>query len=194
MSMSKLSNSMSVSKILHVFPVILLLFACSRIDESELDAKWAEPDQQSWNAVLTMTQGETLSARVYAGRMKQFNQTGEVYIGDSMRVDFYNQQGFHTSFLIADSGIINEKKQNLIAIGNVEFRSDSGYVMFTDKLFWQNDSNIVYTDGDIELFSETDTLYGTGFTSDVRLENWTIDKPKGSTTRDYDVQRRSDSQ
>jgi LPS export ABC transporter protein LptC len=192
--MSKLSNSMSVSKILHVFPVILLLFACSRIDESELDAKWAEPDQQSWNAVLTMTQGETLSARVYAGRMKQFNQTGEVYIGDSMRVDFYNQQGFHTSFLIADSGIINEKKQNLIAIGNVEFRSDSGYVMFTDKLFWQNDSNIVYTDGDIELFSETDTLYGTGFTSDVRLENWTIDKPKGSTTRDYDVQRRSDSQ
>jgi len=166
--------------------------ACSKIDESELDAIWAEPDQQSWNAILTMTQGEALSARVYAGRMKQFNQTGEVYIGDSMRVDFYNQQGLHTSFLNSDSGIVNEKKQNLIAIGNVEFRSDSGYVMFTDKLFWLNDSNIVYTDGDIELFSDTDTLYGTGFTSDVRLENWTIDKPRGSTTRDYEVQKKSD--
>jgi len=188
------TNSKSIpKKIIHILlPLLCLFFACSKIDESELDAIWAEPDQQSWNAILTMTQGEALSARVYAGRMKQFNQTGEVYIGDSMRVDFYNQQGLHTSFLLSDSGIVNEKKQNLIAIGNVEFRSDSGYVMFTDKLFWLNDSNIVYTDGDIELFSDTDTLYGTGFTSDVPLENWTIDKPRGSTTRDYEVQKKSD--
>jgi len=188
------TNSKSIpKKIIHLLlPVLCMFSACSKIDESELDAIWAEPDQQSWNAILTMTQGEALSARVYAGRMKQFNQTGEVYIGDSMRVDFYNQQGLHTSFLNSDSGIVNEKKQNLIAIGNVEFRSDSGYVMFTDKLFWLNDSNIVYTDGDIELFSDTDTLYGTGFTSDVRLENWTIDKPRGSTTRDYEVQKKSD--
>jgi hypothetical protein len=59
--------------------------------------------------------------------------------------------------------------------------------MYTNTLFWLNDSNLVYTDGDIELFSERDTLYGTGFKSDVRLENWTIDKPRGSTLREYDV-------
>ncbi|KUK88407.1 MAG: hypothetical protein XE04_1967 [Marinimicrobia bacterium 46_43] len=104
-----------------------------------------------------MSRQDKLSARVYAGRMKQFNETGEVYIGDSMRVDFYNDEGRHTSFLKSDSGIVNEKKQNLIAIGNVEFR-------------------------------ERDTLYGTGFRSDVRLENWTIDKPRGSTRREYDVE------
>jgi len=191
--MITISKRYSYTNIILFLPVLCVFFACSRIDESELDAKWAEPDQQSWNAVLTMTQGEALSARVFAGRMNQFNETGEVYIGDSMRVDFFNQQGQHTSFLVADSGIVNEKKQNLIAIGNVEFRSDSGYVMFTNKLFWLNDSNIVYTDGEIELFSETDTLYGTGFTSDVRLENWTIEKPRGSTTRDYEVQKKSDT-
>ncbi|HAE87259.1 TPA: LPS export ABC transporter periplasmic protein LptC [Candidatus Marinimicrobia bacterium] len=168
--------------------VLFLLSACSQLDEKELEKAWESPDQESWNAVLTMSRQDKLSARVYAGRMKQFNETGEVYIGDSMRVDFYNDEGRHTSFLKSDSGIVNEKKQNLIAIGNVEFRSDTGYVMYTNTLFWLNDSNLVYTDGDIELFSERDTLYGTGFRSDVRLENWTIDKPRGSTRREYDVE------
>ncbi len=168
--------------------LFILCPACSRLDEKELEKEWTAPDQESWNAVLTMSRNEKLSARVYAGRMKQFNETGEVYIGDSMRVDFYNDEGRHTSFLKSDSGIVNERKQNLIAIGNVEFRSDTGYVMYSQTLFWLNDSNLVYTDGDIELFSEKDTLYGTGFRSDVRLENWTIDKPRGSTRREYDVE------
>ncbi|MDD3807842.1 MAG: LPS export ABC transporter periplasmic protein LptC, partial [Candidatus Marinimicrobia bacterium] len=134
-----------------------------------------------------MTRNDRLSAEIYAGHMKQYDETGEVYIGDSMRIDFFNDEGNHTSYLTADSGIINEVKQNLIAIGNVIFRSDTGYVMYTQKLKWLNDSNLVYTDGDIQLFSEQDTLYGTGFTSDVRLENWTIDKPKGSTRREYKI-------
>jgi len=174
--------------LLVVAAVLFLLSACSQLDEKELEKSWASPDQESWNAVFTMSRHDKLSARVYAGRMKQFNETGEVYIGDSMRVDFYNDEGRHTSFLKSDSGIVNEKKQNLIASGNVEFRSDTGYVMYTNTLFWLNDSNLVYTDGDIELFSERDTLYGTGFRSDVRLENWTIDKPRGSTRREYDVE------
>jgi LPS export ABC transporter protein LptC len=166
--------------------ICLFIAACSKIDESVMESEWTAPDQQSWNAELTMTKDSIRNAKVYAGVMKQYNESGEVYISDSMRVDFYNDEGYHTSYLQSDSGIVNEKKQNLIAIGNVVFRSDTGYVMYTDKLFWFNDSNLVYTDGDIELFSDTDTLYGTGFRSDVRLENWTIDKPRGSTRREYE--------
>ncbi len=175
--------------------LVLMLFmhACSKLDESALEKEWVAPDQESWNAILTMTRNARLNARVYAGRMKQYNSTSEVYIGDSMRVDFFNDLGEHTSYLKSDSGIVNEAKQNLIAIGNVVFRSDTGYVMYTNKLFWLNDSNLVYTDGDIELFSVRDTLYGTGFRSDVRLENWTINKPRGSTRREYDVSDKTDT-
>ncbi len=174
--------------------MVFFLSACSKIDESALEKPWTAPDQQSWNAILTMTKDSILNAKVYAGVMKQYNETGEVYIGDSMRVDFYNDDGKHTSYLQSDSGIVNEEKQNLIAIGNVVFKSDTGYVMYTDKLFWLNDSNLVYTDGDIELFSDVDTLYGTGFHSDVLLENWTIDKPRGSTRREYEPEKQTDTE
>jgi hypothetical protein len=64
--------------------------------------------------------------------------------------------------------------------------SDSGFTAYTDSLFWLNDSDKVYTNSAIQIYSEEDTLYGTNFVSDVKFENWTIFNPLGKTRRQLD--------
>ncbi|MCK5520856.1 MAG: LPS export ABC transporter periplasmic protein LptC [Candidatus Marinimicrobia bacterium] len=162
-------------------------FSCSRQDLSipeDIDIKL--PDQESWNFSFSLSNEGRKSIEINAGHMLKFENEGLTYLGDSMQVDYFDQDGFHISCITSDSGIINEKQEHLTAIGNVIMISDSGYTMLTDKVFWRNDSNIVYTPGNITLYSENDTLYGTGFTSDVKLENWTIFKPTGKTYRELE--------
>jgi lipopolysaccharide assembly outer membrane protein LptD (OstA) len=82
--------------------------------------------------------------------------------------------------------LVNERSEKIIAIGNVVMVSDSGYVAYADSLFWINESDKVYTNGAIQIFSEQDTLYGTNFESDTKLENWIIYNPLGKTMRKWD--------
>jgi len=142
------------------------------------------PDQESWDFVFSLSREGMKSAEINAGHLIKYENDGLTYLGDSMQVDYFDKKGLHVSTLTSDSGVINEKREHLTAIGNVIMVSDSGYTMLTDRVFWRNDSNIVYTDGDITLYSELDTLYGTGFSSDVKLENWTIQKPRGHSYRE----------
>jgi hypothetical protein len=54
----------------------------------------------------------------------------------------------------------------------------------TRILFWNEEEKSIYTDQPITLTTRTDTLYGVGFESDARLENWVITQPTGVTYRE----------
>ena len=154
--------------------------SCSRQDLTDQSVdETIRPDQESWNFSFSLTKEGIKTATIRAGHLIKYENEGLTRLGKQMQVDYFDKEGFHVSCLTSDSGIINEKKEHLTAIGNVIMVSDSGYTMLTDKVFWRNDSNSVYTENEITLYSEMDTLYGQGFTSDVKLENWTIEKPIG---------------
>lgn len=164
---------------------LMVCTACSKLDqEADTDIGLNLPDQESWNSTIILSHKGSKRATIQAGHLMKYESRGDVFIGDSMRVDFFNMEGEHVSTMSSDSGIVNEIHEHVRAIGNVVLMSDSGYVMLTERLFWRNDSNRVYTDMPIDLYSATDTLYGTGFESDVHLENWTITQPTGHSYRE----------
>ncbi|MDZ7796643.1 MAG: LPS export ABC transporter periplasmic protein LptC [Candidatus Marinimicrobia bacterium] len=163
----------------------LLLFSCTETEEYGGFYEGRIPDQEIWNTRVTVSRSGEVSSEIYAAHLVKYEDTRDMIIRDSMRIDFY-KDGKHTSYLTADSGLVNEKKENIVAIGNVVMVSDSGFTAYTDSLFWNNDSNKVYTNSAIQIFSEHDTLYGTDFVSDTKFENWTIYNPLGKTYRRLD--------
>jgi|TARA_X000001036_G_C19914383_1_gene494994 hypothetical protein len=48
-------------------------------------------------------------------------------------------------------------------------------------LLWDNKADKIFTDASLTFISgNLDTLYGTGFESNIDLTNWKITKPRGS--------------
>ena len=169
-----------------LFVLIILLAlgytGCTKTGDYSQFPKGQVPDQEIWNAVITVTRNGEPDSRIFAAHMLQYPKSDEMIISDSMRIDFY-RDGKHESYLTADSGMVNDRTEDIVAIGNVVMVSDSGFTAYTDSLFWINDSDKVYTNSAIQIYSKEDTLYGTDFVSDTKFENWTIFNPLGKTSR-----------
>ncbi len=171
--------------LLYLLPAALLFFSCAETGDYGKLPEGRIPDQEIWDTHVTVSRSGEVSSRIYAAHLVKFEDTKDMYIRDSMRIDFY-KDGKHTSYLTADSGRVNERRENIVAVGNVVMVSDSGFTAYTDSLFWINDSNKVYTNSAIQIYSKKDTLYGTDFVSDTKFENWTIYNPLGKTSRRLD--------
>lgn len=175
----------SIKKIIFtILPILLLLSGCTETGNYENVVSGRVPDQEIWNAIINISRSGELNTRVYAAHLIKYDDTKDMFIKDSMRIDFY-RDGKHSSYLTADSGLVNERSEKIVAVGNVVMVSDSGFTAYADSLFWIEESDRVYTNGAIQIYSEHDTLYGTNFESDTRLENWIIYNPLGETSRDW---------
>ena len=93
---------------------------------------------------------------------------------------FFNDSGTHISTLYSDSAIVESFSNNLRAFGNVKVVSDSGYTLFSDKIYWNNQYKLVTSDDSV-MFTNSyrDTMYGVGFESDIDLTHSKIFKPFG---------------
>ena len=77
-------------------------------------------------------------------------------------------------------GKVDDRKQDMIAYGNVVVVSDSGMILLTDTLRWDNERQKIISEIPVTIISDTDTLYGDTFISDPSLENYEITNSRGS--------------
>jgi LPS export ABC transporter protein LptC len=165
--------------------LITLLFSCSGTTENGTTEITDEeyPDQESWNATIIITrEGETVGY-LEANHIKKFSKKNLTYIEDGLKVDFYNQDGEHTSVLTAEGGMVHDIKQDMIAYGNVVVVSDSGMTLYTDTLRWDNKKQKIISEIPVKITSETDTIYGDSFISDPNLTNYTIINSRAKSNR-----------
>ncbi|MFZ1082205.1 MAG: LPS export ABC transporter periplasmic protein LptC [Candidatus Kryptoniota bacterium] len=132
------------------------------------------PDQESWNSIIQFSDSGVTKGILKAGHVLVFNDDNMTYLGDSIRVDFFSDSGSHTSYLTADSGIVNNQTNDLEAIGNVYTHSDSGTSLWTEQLFWNNKTQKVTSNVFVKIVSPKETLQGIGFESDRDLRNYRI--------------------
>ncbi|RMF09610.1 MAG: LPS export ABC transporter periplasmic protein LptC [Candidatus Neomarinimicrobiota bacterium] len=172
-----------------VFLGLLWLWAgCSSSSQPLPEAtREGRPDQESWDVTITLSEGGRERAVIRAGHLTKFNERYYTNLEDDVIVDMFNADRQHTFRLYADRAEVDERAQFMRAISHVVVLSDSGVDLATDTLSWDQDESLVYTDDSVRVTTEAgDTLYGVGFESDARLENWTIEHPTGSTGRRYD--------
>ncbi|MFQ5582804.1 MAG: LPS export ABC transporter periplasmic protein LptC [Calditrichia bacterium] len=169
--------------------ILLLLagaFSCSSPQEEPGAANTERknlPDQESWNSTVVITRESRLVAEIKAGYIATYNKKQETVLGDSIHVDFYNREGVHNSVLTADSGIVYNKSNNLLATGHVVVVSDSGIVLKTEILRWDNKRQKIISDVPVVFATETDTLMGETFISDPDLKNYEIRNARGYSKR-----------
>ena len=165
---------------------IIFFVACGGNDSDKSLGKRSDfPDQESWNPVIVMTREAKKRAIVRSKHLAKYSDRQEIILNGNVDVDFFSDDEEHMSNLKSESAFVYEGNDNLLAIGNVIVKSDSGVTLFTDSLFWDNQSEKINSNDTVMLATElNDTLYGIGFESDIDLTRWKILKPWGVSSRE----------
>ena len=137
------------------------------------------PSQESWNSTITFSDSGIVRAIVKAKHIYSYENSSVTYLENNVVVDFFNTEGQHTTQLTADKGTVDERTNNLQAIGNVVVTSDSGTVVRSDRMFWDNARQLIHSPDFVSITSPTQQLQGTGFESDHNLTNYRIFKVTG---------------
>tara|TARA_B100000963_G_scaffold45693_2_gene34106 strand:- start:5716 stop:6246 length:531 start_codon:yes stop_codon:yes gene_type:complete len=163
---------------------ILFLISCSKndtIDEISKDVH----DQLSTNVEITLTKKGNITATINSEILKKNNESLQLELYNNVNVNLFDENFEHKSLIKSQSAMVNEKENIMKAYGNVVVISNDGKILMTDSLSWDNNSDKIYTNANLEFItSETDTLYGTGFESNIDLTDWNILKPRGSINND----------
>jgi Protein of unknown function (DUF1239). len=156
------------------------LISCSRSYQVE------EPlddihDQLSVDVEITLTEQGNIKALIKSKFLERNNQNLELRLTDEVNIDFYDDSYQHTSLITSNYAFVSEKENKINAFGDVVVAADNGQQLWTDSLLWDNKADKIFTDASLTFISGNfDTLYGTGFESNIDLTNWKITKPRGS--------------
>ena len=153
---------------------ILFLASCSKNDTLDEISKDVH-DQLSTSIEITLTKKGNITATINSEILKKNNQSLQLELYDNVNVNLFDENFEHKSLIKSQSAIVNEKENRMKAYGNVIVTSNDGKILMTDSLSWDNNSDKIYTNSNLEFItSDTDTLYGTGFESNIDLTDWNI--------------------
>ena len=138
------------------------------------------PSQESWNSTISFSDSGIVKAIVKAGHIYAYDNSRITYMDSGVVVDFFDEFGRHTTVLTSRQGTVDEGTNNLEAIGNVVVKSDSGTVVYTEKMFWDNKRQLIHSPEFVRIVSPKERLQGTGFESDHNLRNYRIFKVTGT--------------
>ena len=163
----------------------VIFFSCSSQSSENLISRDGMPDQESWGVNIILTDEGLIRAKVSSGHLEKYNEKEFIMLDSNVTVDFYDDKEQHTSVLNSNKAEVDQKSNDMKAIGSVVAMSDSGITLFSETLTWNSKEEKLHTKDKIMITTpDADTLYGIGFESDSDLRNWKIINPSGVTGRD----------
>jgi LPS export ABC transporter protein LptC len=137
------------------------------------------PSQESWNSTVVFTDSAQVKAVLWSGHIAMYSAEHVTLLDDSVRVDFYDENGNHTSRLTSHRGKVDDVTHDLEANENVTVHSDSGTILTTERLFWNNATRKTHTDAFVDIVSPKEHIMGHGMESDQGLKSYRIFKVTG---------------
>ncbi len=94
----------------------------------------------------------------------------EVIYADSVQIRFFDDNEKEFSLLTAPGGIMNIKSRDILVGDSVTVLTNDSTKLFTDSLFWQNDSQKIMTDGYVKILKKNGSVIeGKGLRTDPYL-------------------------
>jgi LPS export ABC transporter protein LptC len=131
------------------------------------------PSQESWNSIITFSDSGKISAILYAGHLRKYEDKRETFLDQNIKVDFYDQNEVQTTTLTSIKGRVDETTNNLYAIDSVVVSSDSVTIK-TEEMMWRNKDRKIVSDKFVTVISPQEEIQGYGFESDQNLNNYVI--------------------
>ncbi len=161
--------------ILIIVGILLLISACSK-EKSQAPATQVNiPDQTMENSTITFTEEGIRSAVIWAKYVEVYEKL-DMKKAQQLRADFFDKEGNHTSFLVADSGRIQEKKRKFEALGDVVVTTDDGIKLQTQSLRWDPGINRIVTEDFVTITKDRSVITGYGLEADQQLKHIVIKK------------------
>lgn len=132
------------------------------------------PLQESWMDTVAFSDSGKTKALLIAGHLRMFDQPNETLLDSNVKVNFYNENQVQTTTLTSLKGRVDNANNNLYAIDSVVAVNDSGVVLRTQELMWNNNNRKIITDKFVTIVTPKEKIQGYGFESDQSLRNYTI--------------------
>ena len=164
--------------------LFFILISCSRSYQTDTSVEDIH-DQLSTDVEITLTEKGNIKALIKSRLLERNNENLELKLTDNVNVDLYDDNYEHTSLITSNYAFVSETENRMNAFGDVVVAADNGQQLWTDSLLWDNKADKISTDATLTFISGNfDTLYGTGFESNIDLTDWKITKPRGSINND----------
>ena len=112
---------------------ILLINGCSQETPIEELSKGVDfPDQESWGVTIILTDSSVERARVKSGHLEKYNQKQHILLDENVEVDFFDKKQKHVAVLNSFKAEVDQKTNDMKAVGSVIAISDSGITLYTD--------------------------------------------------------------
>jgi LPS export ABC transporter protein LptC len=165
-----------------ILGILLLISACSKEEPRAPKSPLDVPDQVMENTTITFTEQGVKSALIHAKYLAVYEES-DLKKAKGVRVDFYDKEGNHTSVLLADSGLIQEKRQNVEALGNVVVTTNEGIKLETQSLKWDPQKRKIISDDFVKITKKENVITGYGLETDEELKHFVIKRNvKGKIT------------
>jgi LPS export ABC transporter protein LptC len=131
------------------------------------------PDQEVGNFSLTESLAGIKKWTLWAEWAAIYNEKAKVH-ARNVRIDFFEEDGTKFSELKADSGILNQKTNDMEARGNVLVKTEDGITLETQSLSWLNLAQKIVSEDFVKITQGRDVLTGFGLVSDPSLNEFEI--------------------
>jgi LPS export ABC transporter protein LptC len=163
---------------------ILYLYGCEeKIKPSVLSTVDSQtlPQQESWNSTIVISDSGRITAIIVAGYFRMSELSRRTNMSQGVKVRFFNTEGKQTSVLTSKEGSVDEATNNLEAYKDVVVVSNDSSKLRTERLFWDDQRQLIWTPEYVEITTLKEKLKGHGFESDQGLNKYRIFRVTGET-------------
>jgi LPS export ABC transporter protein LptC len=141
------------------------------------------PDQEARDFTLTETSEGTKNWTLLATYAAMYNDKNLVD-AKTIRIDFFDAKGQRSSTLTADQGLVDQRTNNLEAVGRVRIVTETGVRMETDSLRWLNATQKIVSESFVKVTRQGDIVTGYGFESDANLDHFHLKREVRAEVQD----------
>lgn len=148
------------------------------------------PILESENVEITMTEASVLKLVIKGNKQLTFSN-GDLEFPETIRIDFFDSNGDTTSVLTAMEGVYDAKTKLYRAFGDVVVRNlKEKQTLKTEELFWNPNTEKIYTDQFFIVNTETDLIQGTGLEAPQDFSSYAVKNPSGS---DFEIKETNEN-
>ena len=171
----------------------ILLFSCKskpKVAEESLDAIMTE---ESENLTIVMSENGRKSYHFKTPLLEGYMLGRDPYreFRKGISITTYQDDSLTTvnAVLVANYAIYYENRKLWEAKGDVVVTKHDGTRLYTQQLFWNSQTNRIYSNVDTKLVTDTDELIGEGFESDEDMNEPRFRRWKGKMQVDTEQLR-----
>jgi hypothetical protein len=173
-------------------PAIALAWGCTRPSGAPASAMPPEemPDQETWGAVLRLTDGGRLQAVLAAPYLARFDRPDSqiVRLGRdpegadtaAVQATLYDDSGAPRARIRASSIRFDERARHFTATGDVQVRAPGGRGLDGQLVSWSEDDGRLRVPGAFRYVSPTERVSGVGLVASGDLSRYAFSRARGT--------------